>query len=364
MRDITADDLEALATGAWILGTGGGGNPYMGLLNMRELYRDGRRCRLMAPDELDDGDAVAVVSAMGAPLVGRERLKDPRPIVRSVEIMQAATGVRFRALMSLEVGGGNAFQPFLAAALMGLPVVDADCMGRAFPEGQMTSFAVGGLSNAPMAMADIRDNEVVFLRAESWTRMERMARRVCVEWGSTAATCLAPRTGREVKDWGIPGTTSRAIALGRAVAAARAAHTDPVAAIVEAEGGRRLFVAKVRDVARRTTEGFLRGTATLEGLDADRGRTMTIDFQNEFAVAWADGEAVAMTPDLICVIDSVDGEAVGTEMLRYGQRVSVVVLPAPPVFLSPDGLALVGPRAFGHDLDFRSAFEATADAGD
>jgi hypothetical protein len=34
------------------------------------------------------------------------------------------------------------------------------------------------------------------------------------------------------------------------------------------------------------------------------------------------------------------------------------------VFLSPDGLALVGPRAFGHDLDFRSAFEASADAGD
>ena len=40
-REITADDIEALAVGAWILGTGGGGSPYLGLLNMRRLYAEG-----------------------------------------------------------------------------------------------------------------------------------------------------------------------------------------------------------------------------------------------------------------------------------------------------------------------------------
>src|SRR5947209_17157522 len=34
-RTITSDDIEALAVGAWILGTGGGGSPHLGLLNMR-----------------------------------------------------------------------------------------------------------------------------------------------------------------------------------------------------------------------------------------------------------------------------------------------------------------------------------------
>ena len=62
-------------------------------------------------------------------------------------------------------------------------------------------------------------------------------------------------------------------------------------------------------------------------------------------------------PDLICLLDSVSGEAIGTETLRYGQRVSVVALPSPEVFLSPKGLAHVGPRAFGFDLDFVSLFE-------
>ncbi len=63
-----------------------------------------------------------------------------------------------------------------------------------------------------------------------------------------------------------------------------------------------------------------------------------------------------MTPDLIYVLDSVSGDAIGTETLRYGRRVTVIALPAPAVLLSPKGLQHVGARAFGHDLDFRSMF--------
>ena len=46
-----------------------------------------------------------------------------------------------------------------------VPVVDADAMGRAFPEAQMTSFAIGDLPMFPLTLADIRDNEVVVARA-------------------------------------------------------------------------------------------------------------------------------------------------------------------------------------------------------
>jgi DUF917 family protein len=126
--------------------------------------------------------------------------------------------------------------------------------------------------------------------------------------------------------------------------------------VIEAEGGRLLFRGKVQDVARRTTEGFLRGTATLDGLDESRGRAFALAFQNEFAVGWLDGEPCVMTPDLICVMDTVSGEAIGTETLRYGQRVTVVALPAPAILLTPKGLDHVGPRAFGYDLEFRSVF--------
>ena len=356
LRPVTAAEIDSLAIGAWILGTGGGGSPYAGLLNLRTLYREGALVSLMDAADLADDDLVAVVSQMGAPLVGQERLTDPATVARAVRMMEEYLGREFRAVMSVEIGGGNALQPFMAAALTGKPVVDADAMGRAFPEAQMTSFAIHDLPMFPLTLADVRDNEVVVARAASWKWMERISRKACVEVGSVAATCKAPRTGKEVKAYAILGTTTKAIRLGQAVQAARRAHRDPVEAVIEVEHGRLLFRGKIQDVNRRATEGFLRGTATIDGLDEDRGRRFALAFQNEFAVGWLDGQPRVMTPDLICVLDSVSGEAIGTETLRYGQRVRVVALPAPPVLLTPKGLEHVGPRAFGYDLDFRSVF--------
>ncbi len=356
MRDITLDEIEALAVGAWVLGTGGGGSPYLGLLNMRRLYAEGKRVSLLDPDELADDDMVAVVSNMGAPLVGQERLVDSANIARAVTLMEEYLGKPFRAIMSVEIGGNNGVQPFLAAAVLDRPVVDADAMGRAYPEAQMTSFAVGDLKPWPLSLVDPRGIEGIVAKVPSWKWMERLSRKMCVEVGSIAATCKAPRTGAEVKRWGILRTTTQAIKLGQAIRLAQKEHRDPVQAILESEKGLLLFRGKVADIARRTTEGFLRGTAKLDGLDEWRGSGFELAFQNEWAVGWQDGVPRVMTPDLICVLDTVSGEAIGTETLRYGQRVTVVALPAPPVFLSPRGLDFVGPRAFGYDLDFRSVF--------
>ncbi|MBV8398290.1 MAG: DUF917 domain-containing protein, partial [Acetobacteraceae bacterium] len=203
MRTLEIEEIEALAVGAWVLGTGGGGSPYLGLLNMRRLYAEGARIQLMSPDDLEDDDLVAVVSNMGAPLVAQERLTDSADIARAVVLMEEHTGRRFRAIMSLEIGGSNSIQPMMAAAHLGRPVVDADAMGRAYPEAQMTSFAVGDLRPYPLALIDLRGIEAIVAKVPSWKWMERLSRKMCVEVGSIAATCKAPRTGAEVKRWGI-----------------------------------------------------------------------------------------------------------------------------------------------------------------
>jgi len=353
---LTLDDIESLAVGAWILGTGGGGSPYLGLLNMRRLYDEGHRVELISPFDLADDDWVAVVSNMGAPLVGQERLADSRNIARAVAMQQEYHGWKFRAVMSLEIGGNNSIQPLMAAAHLGLPVVDADTMGRAYPEAQMTSVAVGDLRPYPCALYDPRGIEAMVTSVPSWKWMERASRKICTEMGSIASTCKAPRTGAEIKEWGIHFTTSKAIGIGRRVREAQRLHTDPIEAVLDEADGKLLFRGKVVDVARRTTEGFLRGTAAIEGLDEDRGSRLELAFQNEWVVAWRDGTPAAMSPDLICVLDSVSGNAFGTETIRYGMRASVIALPAPPVFLTPKGLQHVGPRAFGYDIDFRSVF--------
>jgi DUF917 family protein len=358
LRPLREEELEPLATGAWILGAGGGGDPYQAFLNMRSLYAEGVSVSLIDPLALADHASVAVVSTMGAPLVSEERLTDPEVAAHAVRQMEKYLGRRFDAVMSLEIGGSNSFQPLMVAAVMGLPVVDADTMGRAYPEAQHSSFAIGDLRPYPLTLADVRENAVVVSRVASWKWMERISRKVCTEVGSIAATCKAPRTGREVKEWGVLHTVTQAIRLGGAVLEARRRKDDPVAAVIEHAGGVMLFSGKVVDVERRATEGFLRGTARIAGLDSYRTSELRIDFQNEFTVGWVDGEVRVTVPDIICVLDATTGEAIGTEALRYGQRVKVVALPAPAVQTTPKGLEHVGPRAFGYDVDFRSLFGA------
>ena len=46
------------------------------------------------------------------------------------------------------------------------------------------------------------------------------------------------------------------------------------------------------DVERRTTGGFVRGSATIEGLGDDASRTILLEIQNETLVALEDGALV------------------------------------------------------------------------
>jgi DUF917 family protein len=186
--------------------------------------------------------------------------------------------------------------------------------------------------------------------------MERMARKVCTVGGSLAATCKAPRTGHDAKENSCLYTATKAMRIGRAVQAARRAHADPIEAVVKSERGLLVFRGKVTDVMRRATEGWLRGTVVMEGLDENRGEAFRVDFQNEWSIGWQNDEVRVTVPDLICLLDTVSGEAVGTETVRYGQRISVIALPAPAILMSPKGLKHVGPRAFGYDIEFKSIF--------
>ena len=187
MREIQRDELEPLATGAWILGAGGGGNPYLSYLNLRRLYDEGARVSLLDPMDLGDDDRVALVAGIGAPLVGQERLSDPRFAAKPLRTMEKHLGARFRAVMSGEIGGANGLRSLMVAGVTGLPVVDADSMGRAFPEGQMTSFAIAELPMLALVLSDIRDNEMIITRAADAKWMERLSRKACAEMGEVAA---------------------------------------------------------------------------------------------------------------------------------------------------------------------------------
>ena len=123
-------------------------------------------------------------------------------------------------------------------------------------------------------------------------------------------------------------------------------------ALIAELGAFRLITGKVLDVERRTTSGFARGSVVVEGLGADAGRLIRLELQNENLVALERGRVLASVPDLITVLDSETADAIATERIAYGQRVTVIAFGCDPVWRTEQGIAVAGPRAFGYEFDY------------
>ncbi|MBP5800589.1 DUF917 domain-containing protein [Microbacterium maritypicum] len=354
---LTAADLPDLARGATLLGTGGGGDPYIGKMLVERVLGKGS-ITILDPDELPDDLFVIPTAQMGAPTVMVEKIPAGTEPTLALRTLEERLGRTADATMPIECGGINSMIPLIVAAETGLPVVDADGMGRAFPELSMETFAVYGVHGSPLALAGERGEKVVIDTGDDDRQMEWLARAVTIRLGGVGHIAEYAMTGADVRRTAVPRTISMALALGRAIRVAREEHRSPFEAIASTLSTtlyphlRELCVGKVIDVERRTTEGFAKGRAVIAPLGADDGDTFEISFQNENLTARRGDALVAIVPDLICVVDHETAEPITTEGLRYGQRVRVLGISTPEMMRTPAALAAFGPSAFGLAAEF------------
>jgi DUF917 family protein len=339
--------LRALARGCAILGAGGGGDPYLGLLQALQATEIFGPVPLVDLDELPDDSMIMPCGGIGAPTVTIEKIENGDEGARLREHLEHMTGRTVAALMSAEIGGANGLLPISWAARMGLPIVDADGMGRAFPEVPQVTMHLAGISPSPAIMTDERGNLVVF-RTISGHWMERLERAAAVEFGGAASSTEYTLTVAQARGATVRNSVSLAIRIGESLTGA----ASPVAALISELGAFRLVTGKISDVERRTTKGFVRGSVVIEGLGDDAGRMIRLELQNENLVALERGRVLASVPDLISVLDSETADAIVTERVRYGQRVTVIAFGCDPIWRSDAGLAVAGPRAFGYDFDY------------
>src|SRR6266446_4748898 len=134
--------------------------------------------------------------------------------------------------------------PVTWAARMGLPVVDADGMGRAFPEVPQVTMHLAGISPSPAVMTDERSNLVIF-QTISGHWMERLERAAAVEFGGAASSTEFSLTAAQARDATVRDSVTLAIRIGEAVTRAQ---DSPVAAVITEVGAFRLITGKVLDV--------------------------------------------------------------------------------------------------------------------
>ncbi|WP_022885711.1 DUF917 domain-containing protein [Glaciibacter superstes] len=342
---ISENDISDLARGAAVLGTGGGGDPYIGALLATQALRAHGDVTVVTLDEVPADAVVLTVAMMGAPTVMVEKLPSLDEVTAPVLALGTYLGRPVTHVACAEIGGVNSTIPIAAAAALGLPLLDADGMGRAFPELQMVLPTLYDITASPLAFSDEKGNIGVLQTVDNkWT--ERIARVACVEMGCSVMISGFPMSGDQAREALVPGSLSRCVEIGKQIMLAREDKADPVQRIVDLLGGRELFAGKVIDVQRATTTGFARGRARIEGPDS----TLTLSFQNEHLIAEEDGRILTTTPDLIIVLEHDSGEPITTEALRYGQRIRVIGAPSDERWHTVPALAMVGPGYFGYDL--------------
>lgn len=355
--EFRSEDIDDLARGAALLGTGGGGDPYIGSLILKQAMADGRSVKIIDADELDDDALVVPLASVGAPTVAIEKLPNGNEGDLSLRRLETVLGRKAAAVMPAEIGGFNSLAPLVVAARLGLPVVNADGMGRAFPQLPMVTFHVFGLSVCPATIAN-EHGEVMVIETDDNQRAERIVRSLVTAMGGFVAMALYPMTGAQVKRVAVHDTLALAIGAGRTIREAREAHRDPFESLLAYLGATEyykhakvIFDGKIVDLIRETKGGFAIGRAVIDGI-GDHGGRMEVIFQNENLIARLDGKTMAIVPDLVCLLDRETAEPITTEGLKYGQRLKVLISSVPPIMRCPEALAVFGPRAFGFDEDF------------
>ena len=211
--------------------------------------------------------------------------------------------------------------------------------------------------------------------------VDRALRASCSEMGSRVGMACKPTTKQAITSFSVLNTISLAWRIGRTIALAHATNTIGTVAeqmVMECggpEAAKILFRGKIVAVERRLFKAHSYGEITIQQVpdsekeddSSDRnafmsagitpmatGGVLKIPFKNEniYALHIADDgteKYIASVPDLISVLDSQSGRALGVPEFRYGVIVTVLGITCSPRWTeSPRGLEIGGPGAFGY----------------
>lgn len=361
-QKIDEQAIKEITLGASILATGGGGDPEIGLLWTLKVFNEGKDVVMVDPMDLPDDVMGAGVGCLGAPVVLTEKPPREDVLITAFEKLEQYTGNTFQAVIPFEAGGVNSTVAYAVAGELGLPVVDVDGMNRAFPELQQTSWAAAGSSAAPLVSVDDRGNVTVIDTKDDNLMAESIARRAAMAYGGISWISNYPLNGKEVKEKSILNSQSIAWEIGKTVYQAREKNENPIENVITTLKETRdvqaynIFNGKIVDIQRdfggESTKGFSLGKVIMEGIAESKGQQAEIEFQNEWLRVKVDGIVKCLPPDLITILDNETGEPIRTDIMKYGYRGSILLIPAHERMRTKEGLKLFGPSHFGYEEEF------------
>jgi DUF917 family protein len=333
---LQADDAVVFGRGTALLGCGGGGRVDHMVSALRVALGD----RSVPVVDLDDPalGSVVAVGLIGSTTVLEEKMPSGEELPAALAAVERWTGTRADAVVAAQIGGVTGPAAALTAHAAGLPLVDADLVGRAVPRIDQLSVFVGPTTTVTAAATTSGLRIVVDARHPH--DVETVWREAVSHSGGWAAFAIGPVPVSLLRERAVVGSVQRALRTGRAAA--------ELAALI---GGRVVAQGRVIDVQREGDAlAFVRSSLAIR--DAGTGAVARVEAGSEYVHCLVDGLPVASTPSVITVVDARSLAPVATDRTRVGNELAVLVLPSAPWWWAdPDRTARTGPRAFGIDAD-------------
>ena len=218
-------DFQAIATGAAVLASGGGGSYTDACSIVQELANSGYSGTVTVQD-YDGATPACVLAIMGSPDAASslDLAAIQNSISNTLAVQQGLTGMTVGALIPVEIGPINSLVPLIGAALSSgsVWVVNGDGAGRAVPELPQTTFtAPSGPAPSPAVLASDAPTlvaaEYAVLGSGTAAGIESLAGGVVGGFGGYSGIAMWPsNAGNQFALSGsyIQGTLEQARALG------------------------------------------------------------------------------------------------------------------------------------------------------
>jgi len=358
-------DVEDFIRGVTFMGTGGGGDPKLGLDFLVKALEEGYKLSWVDISEINEEEWVAMPFYMGsiAP-ISEENLKklkemglgEPtveRPLIKAVQELEKYKQIKLGALIAGELGGSNTPAPLDTAARLNKVFIDGDFAGRAIPELTQATPCVKNKSICPLVMCDLWGNVNIIESAINFGMVEEYGRSIVMVTNQMTGNIGFLMKVKELKEVMIPGTLTDSYVVGQTIRKAReAAGHDPVEKVVEVIGGHLLFKGTVIEREFEDKKGFMLGTHVFEGLDEFQGHTFKIWFKNENHITWLDNKPYVCSPDIVTVVALEDCEPITNTYLQVGQQVAIIGKPHKK-YRNKGDINLLSPKHFGFDIEWK-----------
>lgn len=358
-RQLSDDEMIDILYGSAILGAGGGGQISEGLYYIKMIQEDLCPPTLISSELLNSADYVATPYLLGG--VSGHGSSDCEPaIVSALKCVKRNLSKNLTAIIPVEIGASNVGLALYLASFSCIPIVDADPTGRSVPECTQSTFAIHSLPLGNVAAATDSGETFFIEYIQDDARAEVILRALSSVSGQDLSVIDHVLPFGEISKGLIQGSITVAQSLGKTWREAKETNQSNVSHVIaDKHGGKVLFHGAVTSCSSEDKDGFTQGFVTIEENVDECNRRMTIYFKNENMYGKIDDEIVVTIPEIIVVFQKHTGDLLLNPNYVIGCHVVVVVLPAPPPFLSEKGLDLLGPKYLNLSKPFRSALSVS-----